>query len=187
MTSVLKLLIELVGSLTILIAPNPTSQPACLEKVQLIERFANYQITVQRLNHLLELCHDGIKLSFSQKRSTSLSWIEPAQKSTSRNNPNTQHRKCSVSSTSFSTCICLVHPGRLAENYETLHRLVLLGKSSGRATKRPAEGSISRPLLWEVTYGILPLLPTMQGSFQYCRRYWVKPHLICRLFSLWAD
>ena len=116
-----------------------------------------------------------------------LSWIKPAQRSIGRNNPNTQYRKCSVSSTSFSTCTCLVYPERPAENYKTLHGLVPLGKSSGRATKRPAEGSISRPLLREVTYGMLPLLPIMQGPFRYRRRHWVKPHPICRLFSSWAD
>ena len=38
MTLVLKVLIELVGSLTILIAPNPTVQPAHLEEAQLIKR-----------------------------------------------------------------------------------------------------------------------------------------------------
>ena len=187
MTSVLKLLIELVGSLIILIAPNPTGQPARLEEAQLIERFANHRTSVQRLNHLLELRHDGIKLSLSQKRSTSFSWIEPARRSTGRNNPDTQHRKCSVSSTSFSTCTCPVHPGRPAENYETLHRLVPLGKSSGRATRRPAEGSIFRPPLREVTYGMLPLLPKLQGLFRYRRCHRVKPHLFCHLFSLCAD
>ena len=67
MTSVLKLLIELVGSLTILIAPNPMSQLARLEEAQLIERFAIYRIFVQRLNYLLELCHDSIKFSLLQK------------------------------------------------------------------------------------------------------------------------
>ena len=139
------------------------------------------------MNHLLELRHDGIKLSLSQKRSTSFSWIEPARRSTGRNNPDTQHRKCSVSSTSFSTCTCPVYPGRPAENYETLYGLVPPGKSSGRATRRPAEGTISRPLLREVIYGMLPLLPTMQGLFRYRRRHWVKPHLICHLFSLWTD
>ena len=39
----LKLLIELVGSLIILIAPNPMGQPARLEEAQLIERFANHR------------------------------------------------------------------------------------------------------------------------------------------------
>ena len=47
MTLVLKLLIELIGSLTILIAPNPTDQPAHLEEAQLIERFANYRTSSQ--------------------------------------------------------------------------------------------------------------------------------------------
>ena len=65
MTSVLKLLIELVGLLTILIAPNPTGQSACLEEAQLIERFANHRTSVQHSNHLLELRHDSIKLSLS--------------------------------------------------------------------------------------------------------------------------
>ena len=183
----LKLLIELVGSLTILIAPNPTGQPARLEEAQLIERFANHRTSVQRLNYLLELRHNRIKLSLSQKGSISFSWIEPARRSTGRNNPDTQHRKCSVLSTNFSTCTCPVYPGRPAENYETLHRLVSLGKSSGRATRRLAEGTISRPLLREVTYRMLPLLPIMQGLFRYRRRHWVKPHPICRLFSSWAD
>ena len=162
-------------------------QPARLEEAQLIERFANHRTSVQRSNHLLELRHDGIKLSLSQKRSTSFSWIEPARRSTGRNNPDTQHRKCSVSSTSFSTCTCSLHPGRSAKNYETLHGLIPLGKSSGKATRRQAEGMISRPLLQEVIYGMLPLLPTMQEPFRYCRRHWVKPHPICRLFSSWAD
>ena len=162
-------------------------QPARLEEAQLIERFANHRTSVQRSNHLLELRHDGIKLSLSQKRSTSFSWIEPARRSTGRNNPDTQHRKCSVSSTSFSTCTCPVHPGRPAENYETLYGLVPLGKLSASTTRRPAEGSISRPLLREVIYGMLPLLLTMQGLFRYRRYYWVKSHPICRFFSLWAD
>ena len=152
MTSVLKLLIELVGSLTILIAPNPTGQPARLEEAQLIERFANHRTSVQRSNHLLELRHDGIKLSLSQKRSTSFSWIEPARRSTSRNNPNTQYRKYSVSSTSFSTCTCPVHPRRPVENYKTLHALVSQEKSLEKATRRPAEGTISRFLLRKVIY-----------------------------------
>ena len=160
-------------------------QLARLEEAQLIERFANHRTSVERSNHLLELRHKGIKLSLSQKRSTSLSWIEPAQRSTSRNNPDTQHHKCSVPST--STCTCSVYLGRLTENYETLHGLVPLGKSLGRATKRPAEDSISRPLLWEVIYEMLPLLPTMQEPFRYRRRHWVKLHPICCFFSLWAD
>ena len=171
MTLVLKLLIELVGSFTILIAPNLTGQPACLEKAQLIKRFANHRTSVQRSNHLLELRHDGIKLSLSQKRSTSFSWIEPARRSTGRNNPNTQHRKCSVSSTSFSTCTYLIYLGRPGENYETLHGLVPPGKLLRRTIKRPAESTISRPLLQKVTYGMLPLLPTMQGPFRYRRRH----------------
>ena len=161
MTLVLKLLIELIGLLTILITPNPTGQPACLEEAQLIKRFANHQTSVQRSNHLLKLRHNGIKLSLSQKRSTSFSWIEPAQRSTGRNNPDTKYRKCSVLSTSFSTCTCFVHQGRPAKNYETLHGLVSLRESSGRATRRPAEGTIPRSLLREVTYRILPPLPTM--------------------------
>ena len=63
MTSVLKLLIELIDSLTILIAPNPMGQPACLEEAQLVDGFANHQTSIQRSNHLLELRHDSIKLS----------------------------------------------------------------------------------------------------------------------------
>ena len=58
----LKLLIELVGFFTILIALVPMGQLACLEKAQLIKRFANYQTFVKRLNHLLELCHNSFKL-----------------------------------------------------------------------------------------------------------------------------
>ena len=154
-------MIELVGSFTILIAPNPMNQPACLEEAQLIEYFANHRTSVQHSNHLLELHHDGIKLSLLQKHSISFSWIEPAQRSIGKNNPNTQHRKCFISSTSFSTCTCSVYPGRPVENYETLHRLISLRKLSGRVTRRPAKGKISRPLLWKVTYGMLPLLQTM--------------------------
>ena len=45
MTSVLKNLIELVGLLIILIAPNLTDQLACLEEAQLIKRFGNYRIS----------------------------------------------------------------------------------------------------------------------------------------------
>ena len=63
MTLVLKVMIKLVDLFTILIALNPMGQLAHLEKAQLIERFANHQTSVQRLNHLLELCHDSIKLS----------------------------------------------------------------------------------------------------------------------------
>ena len=162
-------------------------QPASLEEAQLIKRFANHRTSVQRSNDLLELHHDGIKLSLLQKRSTSLSWIESAPKSTCRNNPDTQHRKFSVSSTSFSIYTCLVHPRRPAENYETLDGLVPPGKSSGRAIRRPIEGLISKPLLRKITYGMLPLLPTMQEPFRYRRRHWVKLHPICCFFSLWAD
>ena len=108
MTLVLKLLIELIGSFTILITLNLTGQLARLEEAQLIERFANHQTSVQHLNHLLKLRHNGIKLSLLQKRSTSFSWIKLAQKSTNKNNPDTQHHKCSISSTSFSTCTCLI-------------------------------------------------------------------------------
>ena len=187
MTLVLKFLIKLVGSLTILITPNPIGQPVCLEEAQLIKRFANDRIFVQCLNHLLKLRYNGIKLSLSQKRSTSLSWIELDQKSTGRNNPDTQHHKCFVSSTNFNTCTCPIHLGKPEENYETLHGLVPSGKSLGRATRRPVKGSISRLVLRKVTYGMLPLLPTMRGPFQYRRRHWVKPHPICRLFSSWAD
>ena len=157
----LKLLIELIGFLTILITPNPTGQPAYLEKAQLIECFANHWTSVQYLNHLFKLCHDGIKLLFLQKRSTSFSWIKLGQRSTSKNKPDTQYRKCSVSSTNFSTCNCPVYLGRLAENYKTLHRLVPLEKLLGRSTRRPAKGTISRPLLREVTYGMLLLLLIM--------------------------
>ena len=139
------------------------------------------------MNHLLELRHNGIKLSFLQKRSTSFSWIKLAERSIGRNNPDTEHRKCSISSTSFSICTYLVYLGRPVENYKTLHRLVPLRKLSGRAMKRLVEGSISRPLLQEVTYGMLPLLPIMQGPFRYYRCHWVKPHSICCFFSLWAD
>ena len=42
MTFVLKLLIELVGFLTVLIAANTMVQLARLEKAQLIKRFANH-------------------------------------------------------------------------------------------------------------------------------------------------
>ena len=162
-------------------------KPACLEEGQLIKHFANHWTSVQRSNYLLELFYNGIKLSLLQKHSTSFSWIEPAQRSNGRNNSYIQYRKCSVSSTSFSTCTCLIHPGRPAENYTTLHRLVPPGKSSGRATRRSAKGSIFRPLLRKVTYWMLPLLATMQGLFRYRRRYWVKPHSICCLFSSLTD
>ena len=53
--------------------------------------------------------------------------------------------------------------------------------------RKLAEGIISKLLLQKVTYRMLPLLPTMQGLFQYCQHQWVKPHFIYRLFSLWAD
>ena len=185
MTLVWKHLIELVGFLIILIAPNPTGQLAHLEEAQLIKRFANHQFSVQRSNHLLELRHNGIKFLLLQKRLTSFSWIKPAWRSIGRNNPNTQHCKCSVSSTSFSICTCTVYPGRPEENYETLHRLVFPEKLLEKATRRPAEGTISRPLLWEVTYKMLPLLLTMQELFRYRWRHWVKPHPICHFFSLW--
>ena len=111
----------------------------------------------------------------------------PAWKSTSKNNFDTQYCNCSISNTSFSICTCSAYPERLGENYKTLHRLVPLRKSSRRATRKSVEGMISRPLLREVTYGMLPLLPTMQGPFRYRRRHWVKPYPICRLFSSWAD
>ena len=136
-------------------------QQTYLEEAQLIKRFTNYQTSVQYLNHLLELRHDGIKLSLSQKRSTSFSQIKLAWKNISRNNPNTQHRKCFVSSNSFSIFTYPIHPEKPAENYKTLYGLILLWKSLGRATRRPAEGTISRLLLREVIYRMLLLLPTM--------------------------
>ena len=146
-------------------------QPAHLEEAQLIKHFTNHWTSVQCLNHLFELCHDGIKLFLLQKRLISFSRIELAWRSNNRNNPNTQHYKCSVSSSSFSTCTCFLYLGRPTENYKTLHRLVPLKKLSGRATRRPAEGTISRPLLGEVTYGMLSLLLTMKGLFRYCRHH----------------
>ena len=73
------------------------------------------------------------------------------------------------------------------ENYQTLYGLVPQGKSSGRAIRRPVKDLISIPLLRKVTYWMLLLLPTMQVSFRYCQRHWVKPHPIYHLFSLWAD
>ena len=47
MTFVMKLLIKLVGFLTILIAPNPMGQAARLEEAQLIKRFVNHQTSSQ--------------------------------------------------------------------------------------------------------------------------------------------
>ena len=107
-------------------------------------------------------------------------------KKTGRNNPNTQNHKCSVSSTISNTCICSVYLGRSAANFENLYGLVSLRKLSARATRRLAEGTISRSLLWKVLYRMLPLLPIMQELFWYHWRHWVKPHFICRLFSLWV-
>ena len=63
MTLVLKLLIELVGFLTILITLNPMGQPVYLKEAWLIERFANHQTSVKRLNHPLKLRYNDIKLS----------------------------------------------------------------------------------------------------------------------------
>ena len=146
-------------------------QLACLEEAKLIKRFANHWTSVQGSNHLLELCHDGIKLSLLQKYSTSFSLIKPARKNTSRKNPDIQHHKCSVPSSSFSTCTYLVYLERPSENYKTLHRLNLLEKSSERATRKPAKGMIFRPLLRKVIYRMLPLLPIMQGLFWYCWRH----------------
>ena len=112
-------------------------------------------------NHLPELCHNGIKLSLLQKRSISLSWIEQAQRSTGRNNPDNQYYNYSVSSTSFSTCTYSVNSEKPAKNYETLHELDFLRKSSGRATKKLAKGTVSRFLLRKITYGMLLLLSIM--------------------------
>ena len=129
------------------------------------------QTFIKCLNHLLELCHNSIKLLLLQKCSTSFSWIKPSQKSIGKNNCNTQHRKCSVSSISFSICNCFVYPERLAKNFETLHRLIFLGKSLRKATRRPAKGTIPKPPLRKVTCKILPLLQTRWKQFQYYRRY----------------
>ena len=183
----MKLLIELVDFFIILISPNPISQPACLEKAQLIKYFTNHQTSVQCLNHLLKFCYNGIKLLLLQKRSTSFSWIKPAWKTTSTNNLNTKHCKCSVSSTSFSTCSRSLYSGLPVKNYETLHTLVSSAKLLGKVTKKLAEGKISRPLLRKVIYKMLLLLPIMQGLFWYCQRYLVKPQPIYHLFSLWAN
>ena len=163
----LKRRIGLVDHLTILIALNSTAQLAYLEEAQLIERFVNYQTFVKYLNHLFKLRHDGIKLSFLQKCSTSFSWIEPTQKSNGRNNFDTQYCKCSISNINFNTCIYPVYQGRFEENYKTLHRFVLLRKLSGEATKKPAEGMISRPLLPKVIYRIQLLLPRIRRLFRY--------------------
>ena len=130
-----------------------------------MEHFANHQISIKRSNHLLELCYDSIKLLLSQKPSTSFSWIEPVLISTGRNNFNTKHRNCFISSTSFSTCTCTVQQKQRVENYKTLYGIVPLEKLLGRATRRPAKDTISRPLLWEVTYGMLPLPLIMQRLF----------------------
>ena len=123
------------------------------------------------MNDLFKLHYNDIKLSLLQKCSTSFNWIEPAQRSIGRNNPNTQQCQCLISSTSFSTCTytCSIHPKRPAKNYETLYKLVYLGKLSKRPIRRPAEGMIPRLLLRQVTYRILLLLQIMQGLFQYRR------------------
>ena len=159
-------------------------KPAHLEEVQLIERFANHRTSIQRLNHLLKLRHNSIKLLLSQKCSTSFNWIKPVWRSIGSNNLNTQYCKCFVSSTSFSIYTYLVHPRKPVENYETLHGLVSLEKLSRRGTRKPAEGMISQLLLREVTYRMLLLLLIMQKLFRYCRRHWVKSDLICYLFFL---
>ena len=78
MTLVLKFLIELVGSFTILIVSNLTGQPAGLEETQLIECIANHRTSIQSSNYLLEFRNNGIKLSLLQKCSTTFSWIELA-------------------------------------------------------------------------------------------------------------
>ena len=177
-------MIGLVSLFIIFIAPNPMDQLACLEEAQLIKHFINHQTSVKHLNHMLKLRHDGIKLLLSQKCLTNFSWIELAWRSISGNNSNIKYRKCSILSSSFSTCTYLVYQKRPAKNYKTLHRLVFLEKLSKRATRRPAEDTISRHLLQKVIYSILLLLPTMQRLFWYCRYNWVKSHPICCLFSL---
>ena len=157
--------IELVGLSTILIALKPTGLPACLEEAQLMKNFIYHPASIKRSIYLLELCHNGIKLLVLQKRSTSFSSIELVWKIIDKNNLNIEHRKCSVSSTSFSIYTCSVYPRRLAENYKTLDGFVSLGKLSEKAKKRAAESTISRLPLWKVTYKMLPLLPKMQGPF----------------------
>ena len=57
-------MIELIGFLTILITPNAMGWLAYLKKTQLIECFANHQISVKRSNDLLELHHNNIKFLF---------------------------------------------------------------------------------------------------------------------------
>ena len=107
---------------------------------------------MQCLNHLLKLRHNRIKLSLPQKDLTSFSWIEPDQRCINRKNLDTQHRKCSVSSTNFNAYTCFIHLERHIENYKTLHRLVLTVKSSRKTIRRLTKGTISRLLLPKVTY-----------------------------------
>ena len=106
---------------------------------------------VKRVNYLFEFRHDSIKHLLLQKCSTSFYWIKSAQRSIGRNNFNNKHHNCSISSTSFSICTYPVNLKKLPKNYETLHKLVFLGKLSWMAIKKPAESTISRPLLREVT------------------------------------
>ena len=139
------------------------------------------------MNYLFELRHNGIKLLLLQKCSISFSYIKPAQRNTSGNNPNTKYHNYSVSSTNFSTYTCFVYPGKSAKNYKTMHGLIPLKKLLWKATKRSAKNTIFRLLLQEVLYKMLLLLLIMQRPFQYYRCYWVKLYPIYRLFFLWAD
>ena len=146
---------------------------------------------IEPLSNVWTICLSfaTITLNFHSYRNTQQAFARSNQpkKSTVRNNLNAQYCNCSVSSASFSTYTYFVHPKRLAENYKTLYKLVFLKKLLEKTTKRPAKCTISKPLLWNIIYRMLLVLPTIQELFWYCQHYWVKLFPICHLFSLWAD
>ena len=155
----LKLLIELVGFFTILLTSNSKGQPAYLEEAQLIKPLSNVWIPCS---------------SSAMMASISCSYKNVQQVSARSNQPKKILVKTTLTHSTASALFqvpvlvytCLIQQRRPAENYKTLHKLVFLGKLLGKTTKKPVEGTISKLLLWEVTYKMLPLLLTIQELFQ---------------------
>ena len=52
------------------------------------------------------------------------------------------------------------------------------------AIRRLPKSTISKSLLYKVIYKMLPFLQTIQGLFQYYQHLSIRPHSICRLFSI---
>ena len=147
MTLVLKLIVKLVGFLTILIALNPTDQPVCLEKAQLIEYLSNVQSICLSSTTMASNSHSQRK---TQQASTRLNQPQEVSVETIPITSTTialSQVPISAPILALSTYSCFIHPRRLVKNYETLHRLVSLRKLSKKAMRRPVKSTVSRPII----------------------------------------